>query len=82
MHMYMRTVSKVYGIHSWPLAAIETTAIFKLGPRPLDDHSLESVLDEEVKAAYQALSEEVKKHVSLLIFSLLSRVSKYLLQQV
>jgi hypothetical protein len=28
------------------MAAIETTAFFKLGPRPLDDHSLENVLDE------------------------------------
>lgn len=64
------------------MAAIETTAFFKLGPRPLDDHSLENVLDEEVKSAYQALSEEVKKHVSLLVFSLLPRVSKAFLQQV
>ena len=64
------------------MAAIETCAFFKLGPRPLDDDSLEDVLDEEVKSAYQALSKEVKELVSLPVFSMLPGMPKAFLQQV
>ena len=36
------------------MAAIESTAFFRLGPRRLNDDSLDSVLDEEVKRSYRA----------------------------
>jgi hypothetical protein len=62
--------------------AIQTSVFFKLGLRPLDDHSVENVLGQEVKTAYQALSEEVKKLVSLLDFSLLGRGYRGLLKTV
>ena len=60
------------------MGSIETTAFFKLGPRPLNDYSLASVLDEDLKRAYGALVDEVKQHVSLLDFSLMYGLSQTL----
>ena len=64
------------------MAAIESTAFFRLGPRRLNDDSLDSVLDEEVKRSYRALSEGVRQHVSLLSFSLQNRTSQSFLHNV
>lgn len=63
------------------MGSIETTAFFKLGPRPLNELSLARVLDEEVKSVYQALSDVVKQQVSLLDFSLQSLTTRASLQQ-
>lgn len=64
------------------MAAIESTAFFRLGPRPLNDGSLDSVLDEQVKRSYRALSDGVRQHVSLLSFSLQNRTSQSFLHDV
>ena len=64
------------------MAAIESTAFFRLGPRRLNDDSLDSVLDEEVKRSYLALSDTVRQHVSLLSFSLQNRTSQSFLHNV
>ena len=64
----------------WLMASIQATAFFKLGPRPLNEHSLASVLDEDVKLAHAALNDGVKQHVSLLDFSLIHAANRELLR--